>query len=363
MQQLHEVLLLSGTLSPLMPQRILIIRLSAVGDTILNLPILCALRDRFPDSEIGWVVSSGAADLLRNHASLDRLFVLTKEDQSTPYRYFKFLKKIRDWGPEATLDAQGLTKSALIAWFSGAKQRFGLASSEFEGRELSTWFNNRIITPTSPHVIDRGLALLEGFGIHDPTIEYRVHSDSLAASKVADQSSELGLTAPWAMINVGAGWPSKIWPADRYASVARHLLERWDLKSLIAWGGEKELTMAQEVARLAADSALVAPKSTLMELASWVRMASLFIGSDTGPMHLSVALGTPTVGLIGPMPADRVGPRGPFHATVQNTSLPPEMRHLRKSDCRPMLSISVNDVCAACDRVLELKKASSGLAA
>jgi lipopolysaccharide heptosyltransferase I len=346
-----------------MPRRILIIRLSAVGDTILNLPILCALRNRFPDSQIGWVVSSGAADLLRNHECLDRLFVLTKEDQSTPLRYLTFLRLVRDWRPEVTLDAQGLTKSALIAWFSGANQRFGLASSEFEGRELSTWLNNRIITPTSPHVIDRGLALLEGLGIRQPTIEYRVPEDTPTATQVAGQATELGLSHPWAMINVGAGWPSKIWPAERYATVAKHLHQKWNLKSLIAWGGNKELAMANDVASLALDAAVVAPKTTLMELANWIRRSSLFIGSDTGPMHLAVAVNTPTVGLIGPMPAERVGPRGPFHATVQNASLPPELRHARKSECGPMLSISVDEVCAACDRVLESKKASSGLAA
>lgn len=346
-----------------MPQRILIIRLSAVGDTILNLPILCALRDRLPDSEIGWVVSSGAADLLRNHECLDRLFVLTKEDQSNPVRYFKFLKTVRDWRPDATIDAQGLTKSAMIAWVSGAKQRFGLASSEFEGRELSSWFNNKIITPTSPHVIDRGLALLEGLGIHEPAIEYRIPLASKAVSQVANQSSELELIGPWAMINVGAGWPSKIWPAERYAAVAKHLHEKWNLKSLIAWGGDKELVMAKEVAGLAPDAAILAPKTTLIELASWIRSASLFIGSDTGPMHLAVAVDTPTVGLIGPMPAERVGPRGPYHATIQNASLPTELRHLRKSECGPMLSISVDEVCAACDRILETKKAAPGVAA
>lgn len=346
-----------------MPQRILIIRLSAVGDTILNLPVLCALRDRFPDSEIGWVVSSGAAELLRNHECLDRLFVLTKQDQSTPLRYFQFLKTIRDWRPDSTLDAQGLTKSALIAWFSGAKQRFGLASSEFEGRELSTWFNNRIITPTSPHVVDRGLALLEGLGIHEPKIEYRIPQASQVVTQTANQASGLDLIAPWAMINVGAGWPSKIWPAERYAAVAKHLYGKWKLKSLIAWGGEKELAMAKEVASLAMDAAILAPQTTLIELATWIRRSSLFVGSDTGPMHLAVAVDTPTVGLIGPMPAERVGPRGPFHATVQKASLPPELRHLRKSECGPMLSISVDDVCAACDRVLESKKASAGLAA
>ncbi len=346
-----------------MPRRILIIRLSAVGDTILNLPVLCALRNRFPDSQIGWVVSSGAADLLRNHECLDRLFVLTKEDQSTPLRYLKFLRLVRDWRPEVTLDAQGLTKSAMIAWCSGAKQRFGLASSEFEGRELSTWLNNRIITPTSPHVIDRGLALLEGLGIRQPTIEYRVPEDTPMATQAADQATELGLSHPWAMINVGAGWTSKIWPAERYAAVANHLHEKWNLKSLIAWGGNKELAMANDVASLALDAAIVAPQTTLMELANWIRRSSLFIGSDTGPMHLAVAVNTPTVGLIGPMPAERVGPRGPFHATVQNASLPPALRHLRKSECGPMLSISVDEVCAACDRVLEFRKASSGLAA
>jgi len=346
-----------------MPRRILIIRLSAVGDTILNLPVLCALRKRFPDSEIGWVVSSGAADLLRNHECLDRLFVLTKEDQSTPLRYIKFLRVVRDWRPEVTLDAQGLTKSALIAWCSGAKQRFGLVASEFEGRELSTWFNNRIITPTSPHVIDRGLALLEGLGIHQPKVEYQIPEETPTAIQASNQATELGLTAPWAMINVGAGWPSKIWPAERYAAVAKHLHERWNLKSLVAWGGNKELEMANKVASLALNAAIVAPKTTLIELASWIRRASIFVGSDTGPMHLAVAVDTPTVGLIGPMPAERVGPRGQFHTTVQNTSLPPELRHLRKSECSPMLSISVDEVCAACDRILELKSAASGLAA
>ncbi|MFM7517442.1 MAG: glycosyltransferase family 9 protein [Pirellula sp.] len=93
------------------------------------------------------------------------------------------------------------------------------------------------------------------------------------------------------------------------------------------------------------------PQTSLIELAEWVRRAKLFVGSDTGPMHLSVAVGTPTVALIGPMPAERVGPLGPGHATVQIERLTERERSARKSDMRPMLSIQIEHVQEACDRI------------
>jgi ADP-heptose:LPS heptosyltransferase len=91
------------------------------------------------------------------------------------------------------------------------------------------------------------------------------------------------------------------------------------------------------------------PPTNLLELAEWIRRARIFVGSDTGPMHLSVALNTPTVALIGPMPVERVGPLGPLHRSVQRDSLSEQERSNRKSDHRPMLSIQVDDVTEACD--------------
>jgi ADP-heptose:LPS heptosyltransferase len=93
------------------------------------------------------------------------------------------------------------------------------------------------------------------------------------------------------------------------------------------------------------------PPTRLMELAQWTRRASLFVGSDTGPMHLSVALDTPTVALIGPMPSKRVGPLGSKHVTVQRLELTEKQRDQRKSDSRPMLSIQVQDATQACDQI------------
>jgi len=282
------------------PERILIVRLSAVGDTILTLPVLCALRDRFPASKIAWVVGKGASDLLRGHEDLDELFVLSKDQTASPRAYWKFLQSIRRWKPDTAIDAQGLTKSAWIARYSGAARRIGLCCSEFEGREFSTWLNNHLVKPEHDQVVLRGLELLKPLGIETPEVSYRVPRDIQAIASVDAQFRELAVPEHWGMINVGAGWPSKIWPAERYAAVARHLGERWGLQSWIAWGGQEEGKIAQAVVGASDSWARMMPPTNLLELAEW-------------------------------------------------NSLSEQERSNRKSDHRPMLSIQVDDVTEACD--------------
>jgi lipopolysaccharide heptosyltransferase I len=338
------------------PERILIVRLSAVGDTILSLPILCALRRQFPDSKIAWVVGAGASELLRGHEDLDELFVLSKQSLASAKAYSQFLATIRSWKPDTVIDAQGLTKSAWIARCSGATRRIGLRRSEFEGRELSTWLNNILVAPKHQHVVLRGLELLEPLGIQAPRVEYKVPRDPSVAARVENQlrsSGALDACEDWGIINVGAGWPSKIWPTERYACVAKHLGERWSLRTWVAWGGDQEHRIAQEVVEGSSGWAKMMPATQLAELAEWIRHAKLFVGSDTGPMHLSVAVGTPTVALIGPMPSERVGPLGSEHVTVQRERLTLKQRANRKSDMRPMLSIQVDDVIQGCDAIIQ----------
>lgn len=339
-----------------MTQRILIVRLSAVGDTILSLPVLCALRKEYPNSRIGWVVGSGAADIVRGHDALDDLFVLTKNELKSVKAYWAFLKRIREWQPTTVIDAQGLTKSALIGWYSGATRRIGLVKSEFEGRELSTWLNNTLVSPTSEHVVQRGLALLKPLGIENPEIEFRVPVSPAANQRVNEQVRDLagpnGELGPFAIINVGAGWVSKIWPAERYAAVAKHLKDRWNLRTMIAWGGSEERSLAEQVSILSGGAAIELPATSLLELAEWIRRSVLFVGSDTGPMHLSVAIDIPTVSLIGPMPIGRVGHFSEKHIAIQRESLTEKERDRRKTDTKPMLSIQASDVIEACDEIL-----------
>jgi heptosyltransferase I len=335
-----------------MPKRVLIVRLSAVGDTILSMPIACALRRHLPHTLVGWVVARGASELLQGHPCLDRLFVMPPEAMQSPIALGRFVRTLREWKPDVVIDAQGLTKSALLGWLSGAGQRVGLSLSEFEGRELSTWLNNLIVQPTTTHVIDRGLELLRPLGIPAPKVEFQVPEFPTVRPRVWSQLEPLGMREPWAMINVGAGWVSKIWPNDRYAAVARHLADRWNMQSVIVWGGEKERLAAEEVVSMSDGAAILAPPTSLQELAEWIRCTHLFVGSDTGPMHLAAALDIPTIGLIGPMPIERVGPRGPKNVAIQRLRLDEKDRGQRKSRCEPMLSIDVPSVLHACDRIL-----------
>jgi ADP-heptose:LPS heptosyltransferase len=200
------------------------------------------------------------------------------------------------------------------------------------------------------------LALLKPLGIENPEIEYRVPVSPAANQRVNEQVRELAgpnvELGPFAIINVGAGWVSKIWPAERYAAVARHLKDRWNLRTMIAWGGSEERSLAEQVSILSGGAAIEMPATSLLELAEWIRRSVLFVGSDTGPMHLSVAIDIPTVSLIGPMPIGRVGHFSEKHIAIQRESLTEKERNRRKTDTRPMLSIQASDVIEACDEIL-----------
>ena len=335
-----------------MAKRILIVRLSAIGDSILSVPVLTSLRRNFPTAEIGWVTERASAQLIQGHPALDQLFVTSKSTFKNPRDLWELGKQLRQWKPDITLDLQGLTKSSLIAWLSGAKNRIGFHHGHFDGRELSTWFNNQLFQADAEHIVDRGLELLGLLGVHDKRVEFNLpemNQDTEFADKVLQS---IHLTSPFAIVNVGAGWPSKIWPSDRYASVAKHLGQLWGVPSLVVWSGEQERAAAEQVIAQSGGFAQLAPSTTLTQLRSLIRRSCLFIGSDTGPMHLSVAVGTPTVGMIGPMPIQRVRPYGANTVGIQKARLPESKLSDRKSDCVPMLSIQIEDVILACDTIM-----------
>jgi ADP-heptose:LPS heptosyltransferase len=159
--------------------------------------------------------------------------------------------------------------------------------------------------------------------------------------------------ARFAVINPGAGWPSKVWPAERFAAVANHLGAERGLPSVVAWAGEKERAMAVSIVARSAGHARLAPATSLVQLAAITRRAALFVSADTGPLHLAVAVGTPSVGLFGPMPVERNGPYGPRHIGIQKATLTGGSRQRRNASDATMLAISVEDVAAACGALLD----------
>ena len=154
--------------------RILIVRLTAIGDVIHTVPVLCALRRSLPHAEITWVVEGHAGDLIEGHPALDRLVRVPRKWLKSPRTVWAVRRQLRRLRCDVALDIQGLTKSAVAAWLSAAPRRIGFGG--VDGRELSRLLNNRLVTPTSEHVIDRNLELLRPLGIADPTVAFRLAS-------------------------------------------------------------------------------------------------------------------------------------------------------------------------------------------
>lgn len=330
--------------------RILIVRLSAIGDVIHSMPIACALRERFPNALLTWVVEERAAGVLQGHEALDRLIVLRRGWLKSPPAVWRLRRELRAMRFDVAIEAQGLSKAAVAAWLSGAKRRIGMGG--IWGRELSPWLNTELVNGDGLHAVQRSLRLLRPLGIESPAIRFQVAdlpADRAAAERMIRKA---GLERGFVLVTCGAGWASKLWPADRHAAVAAYLGRRWKLPSLLTWGNEEEHRRAEAIAAEAAGHARVAPPMTLLELAALARRARFCLGSDTGPLHLAAAVAAPCLGLYGPWPADKHGPWGPQNVTVQKMCMQGSTRQRRHAGPVYMEAIDVPAVCEACDRLL-----------
>jgi ADP-heptose:LPS heptosyltransferase len=336
--------------------RILIVRLSAIGDVIHGLPIACALRERFPGALLTWVVEERAADVLRGHAALDRLIVLRHGWLKSPAAVWRLRRELRAMRLDVAIEAQGLSKAAIAAWLSGAQRRIGPGGSW--GRELSPWLNTELVDGDGLHPVQRGLRLLRPLGIESPTVRFQVPdfpTDRAAAEEILRRE---GLQGPFVLVASGAGWRSKLWPVERHAAVAAYLGRRWGLPSLLTWGSAEERARAEAIAAGAdraapgARHARIAPSMTLLELAALARRARFCLGADTGPLHLAAAVGATCVGLYGPWPAETHGPWGDQHVIVQKMCMEGSTRQRRRAGPTCMEAIDVASVCEACDRLL-----------
>jgi lipopolysaccharide heptosyltransferase I len=337
---------LSDTRSP----RLLICRLSHIGDCIHTFPVANALRDHYPNSLIGWVVERPSAPLLAGHESVDELIVVPRRWLKQPGVVWRLRRRLRQLKFDIAVDPQSLTKSSVAAWLSGAKVRIGYAGKD--GLELSKCLNNQLVTRKAPHVVDRYLEVLRPLGISSPQVQFRVPVDEEADAAIGYFLKQQGLLDAFAVINPGAGWDSKLWPIDRYAAVAAYLGRRWHLPTVVVWAGDRERQWAEQIVAGSQSHAVMAPPTSLPELASLLRGAQLFVGSDTGPMHLAVAVGTRCVAMFGPTPISQCGPYGEGHVALQEVYKEQSRRERRRAGNEAMRAIQTESVCRACDTIL-----------
>lgn len=347
--------------------RILIVRLTAIGDVVHAMPVACALRDHVPGVQIGWLVEGHAGELLRGHEAVDHLIVAPRGWSRSLRQVLDLRRRLRPMGFEVTLDLQGLTKSAAGAWLSGAKRRIGFAGSlrldiarwgnndlflRSMGREASRWFNNELVAPRSRHIVDRYLELLGPLGIEKPAVRFGIPQPPEAGRSAGEILAGLSMTRPLAILNPGAGKSSKLWAPERFAAVARELGRRHGMDVLVIWHRGDEKEMGQRILSEAEGCAKLAPPTMLPELAALCRRARIFVGCDTGPLHIAAAVGTPCVCLCGTLPAWRNGPYGQRHIAIQKAQLRGMSWQRHRAGNEAMLAISIEAVRAACTKIL-----------
>jgi lipopolysaccharide heptosyltransferase I len=329
-------------------QRILIIKLGAVGDVIHTLPVLETLRRCFPQAHIGWAVEEGAAPILEGNSALSELIPLNRKKIHGVSGLFYFrgwLRSLREKQFETALDPHNLFKSGVIAYGSGASLRIGFKKF----REGNFLFMNRRIKPSPRHP----LGIQETQWVVRFPLNWRPQDED----RIEQFWAREGFDRPGVKhdavvgINPGASWPSKRWMPERYARVADRLVKEHGVRILILWGpGERVL--ADGVARSMSEKAVIAPETDLKQLMALIKRFRLLVTGDTGPLHIASALGVPTVSLFGPSDPARNGPYGHGHEIVRSP-IPPAT-HWQKKEVGEhwMKAISVEAVLEAAKKQL-----------
>lgn len=329
--------------------RVLIVRLSAVGDCVQTMPLACAVRDHWPQAHIAWVVEKGAAPLVEACSAVDQLLVLPKRF-ATSLRTLRWLAgELRREAFDIALDPQGLTKSGIVTWLSGAPRRIGFARPA--AREINPWLQTELVASRQLHRVPRYLELVAPLGLEQASVRF-----GLQIPRAVDASAETFLhradiRGGFVAVNPGAGWSSKRWPIERFAEVARHLATR-EMTSVVTWGGDQERVWAESIVAQANGAAILAPPTTLLELAALLKRARLLVASDTGPLHLAAALGTPCVALFGASDAAACGPYGTGHICLQVAHDRSAGRKRPRADNWAMRRIEASAVMAACEQIL-----------
>jgi len=343
------------------PSRILVCRLSALGDCVHTMPLVCALRRQFPAAYIAWLTQTRSAPLIAGHEDVDELIAVERTYLRSPRKVASLRHALRARRFDLAIDPQSLTKSALAGWFSGAKMRIGFAPPQ--GREAAPWLNNVAVRPENLHAVDRTLELLRPLGIEHPDVEFKLPVDRAAKDKIHGLLGALiGEPAPVVM-HPGASWPSKLWPHRRYAEVAAHLGERYGMPTVVPWAGETMRRWANEIAQQSRGHAVVAPALTLPELVALLSQARLYVGSDSGPLHMAAALNVPTVSMYGPTLPDHNGPYRQGHCALQVDYQQGSTRARKKAANTAMQAISAARVITACAQMLDFAERRPQLAA
>jgi len=327
--------------------------LSAIGDVVHTLPALNAIRQRYPDANITWLVEEAASDFVTGHKALDRVIVSKRK------RWIKrifssaclqnirevssFLKELRDVEYDMVIDFQTLFKSGILVGLSRGKRKIGYGQG-LEHMEYSYIFLNERIPAVNMnrHAILRSLMLLDKLKIPSDKIAFDLpvsDQDRISTNKLLEKH-RLKVLKPLVIINPVARWQTKLWESKKFARLADSLAGQHGAAVAFTGSPNDRGKVGEIISAMQRPAANLAGHTTLKMLAAIFESADLVISTDTGPMHIAAATNTPVVALFGPTAPWRTGPFGPNHQVVRADleCSPCFKRQCKTTDCMKKIS-------------------------
>jgi heptosyltransferase I len=318
--------------------KILLIKLSAVGDVVHTIPVLNKLRRRYPDAQLDWLATPAIGELLRPHPAISNVVEFARDDWTAPWRPIRLAAKLRRTRYDLVVDMHGQFRTAIFTLATGAPVRIGFdrpranvwdasprkfpeetRKHAWQGAREGSWlaYTHHIPVPTLDiHAVDRYLNVGPLLGLDAGPADFSFPISAEANHRIdalLDYYDAAGKKL--AVLAPGTIWETKQWRRAGFAEVARHFLQK-DFAVVLA-GAARERAACAEVAKLEPGVINLAGETTLSELAALIRRAAICVANDSGPMHLAVALDRPVVSVFGPTDPIWIGPYRRTDAVLQ----------------------------------------------
>ena len=316
---------------------ILFIKPSSLGDIVHAMPTLAALRRAHPSAKMTWFVKRQWAGLVERIGGVDRVWPV----DPGLHGWLSQVPALRAQKFDVAVDLQGLFRSAVMAWLSGAPRRVGFANAREGGPR---WYNQRVAVPSSDmHAVDRYLLVAKVMGAKpDEQAEFDFRIPQVDGDEVERLLHRAGLPpgASWVAMNVSARWLTKRWPAASFALLCDRLVEKGMGPVVFLGGPDERSDVAVIRGLMKANSIDLSGALPVGLLPALLSRAATLVTNDSGPMHIAAAVGTPVVAMFGPTSPVRTGPYGPGHTVLTH---PVSCSPCFSRSCRNAISLECLD--------------------
>lgn len=335
-------------------QRILVIRLSALGDVVRTVPAVVSLSEAYPEAKITWVTEELGASFLRGHPALERVMVFPKS-LTAVRRMAAFVKELRKEEYDIVADFHGLLKSALICRAAKAERKVGYGRTGTKERSQFAYAETVSVPEGKLCRYARNMAMAEYLGGKEPNPANLLHGPDPVRGELSSFFENLPGGGPVFAVHQGTKPRAtyKRWPGERYAALADALVRKFGGRVVLTWAPE-EREQVEAIAASAKEKVHLAPRTeTPLELGYLLSRSDMYIGSDTGAAHIATIAGTPVLAIFGPTDPveNEPGPYSPHEMVLKDTECSP-CRDMKCERRACMEAVEVEDVLAGVERLL-----------